>query len=77
MEYKYVHIFFEDHCSIAEWVTLDEVLAMKLKIAEKAGWIIDENDNEMKVASERILLEHTFSCVTVIKKSCIIGMKEL
>ena len=77
MEYKLVSVMWSDHCSVAEWLPLEVAHALKPMLAETVGWLIFETDEYMIVAAERGRLDSSVSNMTVIIKSCIIGIKEL
>ena len=77
MEYKLVKVMWQDHISIAEWLPLESAISMKPALAETIGWVIHDCDEYMIVAGERDTIMENYSNMTVIIKSCIIGMKEL
>ena len=48
LDLVYVECF--DHCSMAGWVTQDELKTHTALTLYQVGWLVDENDLEYKVA---------------------------
>jgi len=75
---KLIRVMWQDHCSISEWLSMsDAITVLKPILAETVGWLICDTDEYIIVAGEKCDLDSSVSNMTVIIKSCIIGIKEL
>ena len=77
MEDKLYRVMWQDHCSVAEWLSLPEAMSMKPVLAETVGWLVVDTEEYIVIAGERGQMDVSVSNITVIIKSCVVGINEL